>query len=277
MKRPSLTSKLLVLCAVILLATPALEAKGKLEFGFHYGSWGINIVKGIIESAMADAIKNQMVDKNKTEHPDLVENYANTLISIDSSGYNYGFEMRWYPGGENGSFSLGLSVEQTSMKASITNASADISVSFREEGVPTTASISGTGSGDFMIKPLSFHLSFRWDIKPSLRFHPYITFGFGIAPGSYLDKGTLTYDVHGTMTQPDGTVETFPEDYTGPETKTFKSLREENPDADVPFWFVPFIQLNLGLKGKITNQIHVLVDVGIWDGFLLRGGIAVRI
>ena len=40
--------------------------------------------------------------------------------------------------------------------------------------------------------------------------------------------------------------------------------------------FIPFIQINLGLKAEITDNLHLLVDAGIWNGFLLRGGIAFR-
>lgn len=285
MKKPSLISKLFVLCAAGLLLAPGLEAKGHFEFGFHYGSWGINILKGALESALAKAMKNGMIDKNKDEHPDLVENSSNASATVDSSGYNYGFEARWYPGGENGSFSLGLSVEQTSMKVALTNASFDFNVSFTEDGIWKTASAAGTGSADLSIKPLSFLLNFRWDIKPSWRVHPYITFGLGFAPGTYLDKMSATYDVHGVLNKPDGTSEIFPSDYTGPVTKTGADIRKEADDdaaknnkaSDIPFWFVPFVQLNFGLKAKIIDPVYFLVDFGILDGFTLRGGIAVRI
>jgi hypothetical protein len=285
MKKIPRTSKFIALCAAGLILAPVLMAKGKIEFGFHYGSWGINILKGVIEPALAKAMKDGMIDKNRDEHPDLVVNSSNASATIDSSGYNYGFEARWYPGGENGSFSLGLSVEQTSMKASITNASFDFDVSYSENGIRTTASGAGTGHADFSIKPLSFLLSFRWDIKPSWRVHPYVTFGLGIAAGTYLDQMSVTYDVHGVLNKPDGTTEIFPSDYTGPVTKTGADVRKEADDdaakkgevSNIPFWFVPFVQLNLGVKAKIIDPVYLLVDVGVWDGFLLRGGIAVRI
>jgi hypothetical protein len=40
---------------------------------------------------------------------------------------------------------------------------------------------------------------------------------------------------------------------------------------------VPFVQLNLGLKAVITPNVSLLVDAGIWNGFLIRGGVAFRL
>jgi len=52
----------------------------------------------------------------------------------------------------------------------------------------------------------------------------------------------------------------------------------EAEDEDfLPLPFLPFIQLNLGLKGKITENIHLMVDAGIWNGFLIRAGLAIRL
>jgi hypothetical protein len=274
-----------VLAAALLAAVSApVWAQGHWEFGFHYGSWGLNVIKGVIDKAVSNALKQPMLDQIKNEHPDARENYANTSSDFDSGGKNYGFEIRWYPGGADGSFSLGLSVEKTDMRVSLNDARAEISVSYTDEmNRFVTAGFNGAGSGQFNIHPLSFHLSFRWDIFPTAKIHPYITFGLGLAPGRYLDEGVLTYDVHGTLTNPDGTIEQFPgEGESGSGTKTLKELRHEAETDPVkpttfPVWFVPFVQLHLGLKAKISPNIHLLVDAGVWDGFLLRAGLAVRL
>jgi hypothetical protein len=39
----------------------------------------------------------------------------------------------------------------------------------------------------------------------------------------------------------------------------------------------PFVQLNFGVKGEITNNLFLLIDVGVWDGFLLRAGLGLRL
>jgi hypothetical protein len=277
-----------VIClSVLVLAVSAVRpaaAQGHFEFGFHYGSWGLNLIKGVIDEAVSSALKSPMLDQVKEDYPDAVENYSTSSSNFDSGGSNFGFEVRWYPAGLEGSFSLGLAIEKTNMRVSLKDARSDFSVSFTdtEDGKYKTAAFSGAGSGEFQIHPLSFHFSLRWDIFPKAVVHPYITLGLGISPGSYLDKGVLSYDVHGTLTKPDGTAEQFPEaGESGSGTKTLQELRREAEDkgngGDIPFWFVPFVQLHLGLKAKITPAIHVLVDAGVFDGFLLRAGVAVRL
>jgi hypothetical protein len=34
--------------------------------------------------------------------------------------------------------------------------------------------------------------------------------------------------------------------------------------------------LNLGLKGKLAENIHLLVDAGVLNGFVIKGGVALR-
>jgi hypothetical protein len=266
--------------AVLLLMSPTLSAQGNFEFSFHYGSWGLNLLKGAIDSAASSVLKDQMIDSIKKNHPDVIQDSADSSASFDSGGHNFGFEFRWYPAGQDGSFSLGLAVEKTSMRVSM-NGTADLSVHFTDNGIVKSAGFNGQGSGEFMIAPLSFHFSFRWDILPSARIHPFITFGLGISPGSYLDDGTLTYSVQGDLHNPDGTTEHDADSGT----KTLKDVRKEADDkalqegksSDIPFWFIPFVQLNIGLKAKITDNIHIIIDGGILDGFILRAGIAVRL
>jgi hypothetical protein len=275
---------LILASALLAFSIGPLRAQGHWEFGVHYGSWGLNLIKGVIDKAVSNALKQPMLDQIKGQYPDAVENYANTSSNFDSGGSNYGFEARWYPGGAEGSFSIGLSVEKTNMRVELKEARADISVSYTDENAKyVSAGFSGVGTGRFDIHPLSFNLSFRWDIFPRAVVHPYLTFGLGIASGTYLDEGTLTYDVHGDLLKPDGTTEHFPsEGESGSGTKTLAQLRHEaetdpNNPASFPVWFVPFVQLNLGLKAKITPAIHLLLDAGIWDGFLLRAGLSVRL
>ncbi|MFQ5722398.1 MAG: hypothetical protein ACE5GI_07885, partial [Candidatus Aminicenantales bacterium] len=117
--------------------------------------------------------------------------------------------------------------------------------------------------------------SFRWDIVPSSPIHPYITFGVGMAGGTALEEATMTYSYTGDLT----IGEEESEHYENVETKSVKEVKDELEEEGVEFFipsFFPFIQLNLGLKGEITNNLHLLVDAGIWDGFLIRGAVAFR-
>lgn len=266
-----------ILFCLLSFASSA-SAQGHFEFNFHYGRWSINLLRPIIEDMLNDALENHLkknfLEDIQADHPELVEKAYSQNVRFDSSGDNYGFELRWYPGGENGSFSLGLAVEKTSMKVGLPELSANLEL---EDTISQKiASFSGQSSGEFLIKPLSFHLSFRWDIFPSRLVHPFITFGVGASGGSALEQSTLTYNYEGKLR-----ITGEPEEaYSGSDTKTLKQLKDEREaegeDFPLPGFF-PFIQLDLGLKAKISRNFHFLVSVGVWDGFLVRGGLSLRL
>jgi len=257
-----------------------LLAQGKFEFGFHYSFWSINWLESMVEDMVAEGIKTNIVDKIKEENPEFREKSFQNEVDFDSGGSNFGFEFRWYPGGEQGSFSLGLALEKTTMKLSLPKVHTTLVM---VNDVDEEGSFDGNANGEFLIKPLSFHLSVRWDIKPSWRIRPYITLGLGIAGGSALDKAKLTYSFKGNFTSPDGEVEIIEES----DSKTLEQLKKEDEERkkeegeegepmSYPGFF-PFFQLSIGVKGMITKNIYLMIDYGIWDGFLLRGGIAIRI
>jgi hypothetical protein len=251
--------------------------QGHWEFGFHYSRWSINILRSVIENGLSDALetdlKDRILEDVRNDYPTLVETGYSQNVDFDSSGDNFGFEMRWYPGGQNGSFSLGLAIEKTTMKVSLPEVLASLDV--REEATSRTGNFDGTATGEFLMKPLSFHLSLRWDIVPSSIVHPYITFGLGAATGTALEEATVAYSYAGDLVV-SGEASKHYEDSVN---KNIKQLKEELENEGEDFFlpnFVPFIQLNLGIKGVISKNIQVLLDAGIWDGFLLRGGIAFR-
>jgi hypothetical protein len=263
---------------LFMLTVPNLSAQGHFEFGFHYSRWSIDVLRGLIEEGLSDAmetdLKDNFLEDIQSDYPNLEETSYTQDISFDSSGNNYGFEVRWYPGGQGGSFSMGLSVEKTSMTITLPEVSA--SLDLKDKLTQEEASFRGDASGEFVINPLSFHLSFRWDIVPSSVVHPYITLGFGAAGGTALEEAEVAYSYTGDLTVPGED----PEHYDDGETKSLKELKDELEAEGEDFFlpgFVPFIQLNLGLKGRLSENIHILVDAGIWNGFLIRGGVAFRL
>jgi hypothetical protein len=243
---------------VFLFALPA-RPQGHWEFGFHYSRWSVNLLRGVIEDGISEAMETELRDEIlaeiQSDYPSLEDTDYNQSVEFDSSGDNYGFEARWYPGGQHGSFSLGLSVEKTSMKVSLPSISA--AMGLRDQVTAQTGDFQAAAEGEFLLKPLSFHLSLRWDIVPSSVVHPYITFGFGAATGTALEEAVVTYEYAGDLSVPG-----YPSKQYG--------------DFFLP-GFIPFVQLNLGLKAVISPNIHLLVDAGVWNGFLLRGGIAFRL
>lgn len=257
---------------LLMTLTPALSAQENFEFGFHYSRWSINIIRGYIEEGLSEGLESTFRDDFLSElqavHPDLSETSYNQEIEFDSSGDNFGFEVRWYPGGRTGSFSVGLSVEKTTMTISIPTLTADLELS---DGTVFTAD----ADAQYFINPLSFHLNCRWDILPTSRIHPYLTLGFGAATGAALDNSELSYAYSGERLTGIGS-----ETYASAATKTLAELRDEMEGGEEEFFlpgFIPFIHLGLGLKAEVTESLHLLFEGGIWNGFILRGGVSFRI
>jgi len=252
--------------------------QGHWEFGFHYSRWSLNLFRSVIEEGVSDALETELRDKIlgdiRADFPMLVEKSYSQQIQFDSGGDNFGFEVRYYPGGHTGSFSFGFSVEKTTMRVSFPDVSA--SLALENPVTHQRAQFAASSAGEFQIKPWSFHLSLRWDIVPSSIVHPYITFGLGAATASVLNDAVVAYSYSGDL-DISGQESRY---YSDSASKTISEIKEEMEAEGKDFFlpgFVPFFQLNIGLKAVITPNIHLLMDAGIWDGFLVRAGIAVRL
>jgi hypothetical protein len=264
--------------AGLLFAGPGLRAEGKWEFGFHYSRWSLNIIKSHVEDSLNDTVasdlKDKILDDIRADYPSLMERGYSQRTVFDSSGDNYGAEVRYYPGGRSGSFSVGFSIERTSMKVAVPEAS--VKLDLEDSITHTTGAFTGDAFGEFLLKPTSFHLSLRWDIFPSAGLHPYVTFGVGASTAKAIDTAIYSYEYTGELSVPGGPSRA----YADGETKTLRELIDEQEAKDedfvLPVNFVPFVQLNIGLKGRLTENLHLLVDAGVWDGFLLRAGLAFR-
>jgi hypothetical protein len=277
-KSQSLVFAVFFFSVILLGLAPAASPQGHWEFGFHYSRWSIDLLRSVIEEGISDALETELKDgileDIQADYPMLTETDYNQEVQFDSGGDNFGFEVRYYPGGEQGSFSFGFSIEKTTMRVSLPEISA--SLTLRDELTQENAQFSASSSAEFLIKPWSFHLSFRWDLFPSSTVHPYLTFGLGAATASALEEARFTYSYGGDLELPGEA----PEHYGDSVSKSIKQLKEEMETEGEDFFlpgFVPFLQLNLGLKAVITPNIHLLFDAGIWDGFLIRGGVSVRL
>ena len=217
----------------------------------------------------------QTIQKKQRESPVEEINYTQD-ISFDSGGNNWGFEIRWYPKGQNGSFSLGLSVEKSAMRVSLPDLSMNMDLVDQDSGKSGNF-LGDAGGANFEVNPLSFHFHMRWDIVPRWKIRPFITLGFGFADtNAVLENSMLDISFSGTAT-----IEgEEPDVYDESVTKTLQEIKED-AEAEGDDFFIPpvlpFFQLNVGLKGEITPNLYVLFETGIFNGFILRGGISVRI
>jgi hypothetical protein len=256
---------------VFLTLSPNLSADGHFELSFHYGTWNLDLLGNLVEDSLSEALETAfeevILEEIQDQYPFLQDPvYAHT-VEYDSSGNNFGFEIRWYPGGHDGSFSLGVAVEKTKMEVGLTEVAMDMSF-------VGGSSFDGLASGSIELNPLTFLLSVRWDIMPRSAVHPYITLGVGAAAFSSIQDDIVSYIWMGELDISGGPTESYEESGT----KTIEEIKEElEEDEDFPLNILPFIQLNLGLKAKISPNIHLMVDAGIWNGFIIRGGLAIRL
>ncbi|MQY69662.1 MAG: hypothetical protein GH145_02200 [Firmicutes bacterium] len=234
-------------------------AKGEWEVGLHYGGWNLSFLESYLEDVVEDTLGDELKKAIIDEHPEKsgLERDYHQELSLDSTGYNFGVEIRFYPAGKEGSFSLGLSVEKTEMRLNLEGSATD---EFGDESY-----FDGSGSAKLLIDPISYHLSFRWDIKPSGKFHPYFGLGFGLASL----RGYLSYEANGDF-------------YDGATGEFESEAYSDKIDLGILDHIKPkitpvIVQLNIGLKYEITDDFHFLIDAGIWNGFLLRGGVAFRL
>jgi hypothetical protein len=272
-------SVLALAAALFLAGAPALMAQGgHFEFSGHYGRWTLNplgnTAEKLVDDATSDEIRDRILEEIQSGYPSLdLLSYTQT-VAFDSGGDNFGFSFRFYPGGHRGSFSLGVSVEKCTLKVLPT---VEAQMALQDSITSDLAAFSGGAEASAVIKALAFLLTVRWDIFPSATVHPYITFGGGVSTSKALDDSVLSYAYSGQLTGSAIPTETI----SGEETKTLRQLRDEaleDDETDFPIPnVIPFIQLNVGLKVRLAKSVHLFVDGGVLNGFVGRGGIAIRL
>ncbi len=271
MKPLSRSLPVVTVFSLLLSVAPALWAQGHFELSGHYGRWSLNMLGSLARDIADDAIKSEIEDRILSDiqgrYPGLSETNYSQALTFDSSGDNFGFGFRFYPS-SSGSFSLGVSVEKSTFKIfpSVTS-----HMDLQDTGTSETATFDGSADATVLLKATSFLLTFRWDIIPHAVVHPYITLGGGISTARALDDSTLSFGYSGQLvgaSVPSQTVGST-------ETKTLRQLKDDS-DTNLPN-FIPFVQINFGVKAMITRNIHILVDTGVFDGFMISGGLAVRL
>jgi hypothetical protein len=237
---------------------------GYWEVEVHLSGWSIDPAKSLFESSLTKKVGNEVrtnvFDKltgifgappARPDHPSYTYN-----LGLDSEGSNYGLEIRFYPLGHRGSFSLGLSLEKTHIKIPIQGKVTEIYADGSEATVEAEAYVETS--------PFTTNLSFCWDFAPSWRVTPYFVFGLGFGPLS----GEAKYQYTGTYARGSDQLS-----IEGGETKTFDDLREE---GDIDLNLFPLLHVALGAKGEIYYGLIGKLEIGFWDGLIFRAGLAYR-
>ena len=240
---------------------------GKLQIGIHYGPWTLKPFSNYFEDDLLREISKEIRERVNNAifggipWGGLVTDYDDELV-FGTSGHNIGFEIRFYPKGPEGSFSLGFSLERTKIKI---KAEGPIN-QYYIEGASSTVE----GLGYITTDPLTMNLSFRWDTSPSWRVSPYFVVGFGLATllGEVGYEWTGTYQYKNIIEQTDGSdTLTFQE----VEWQTGKSFSESF--TNIPNIFYLF-QLNVGVRARITPNFFINGEFGFWDGMVFRAGVS---
>jgi hypothetical protein len=234
---------------------------GKLEIEVHYGYWTMDLFKGLFEKDLVDELSDEIADEITIQIGESGYNINSIrqehTLAFGSSGSDYGFELRFYPGGRYSSFSLGISIEKMRMKATVEG---PVTVQYDDGSYAEMDAI-----GVIDLNPLFTNLSFRWDIKPGWIVSPYFVLGVGVAALN----GEVSYEYSGTYYYSGGT-----EGYEDSDSRPVKEA-EEDSDVNLPN-ILPLLQINLGLRAEIVPHLHIRAEAGIWNGLILRGGVAFK-
>lgn len=238
------------------------DESGKFEISLHFSMWTIDVIKGAFEDKLNDElgeeIRNEVTKTVRGDYnPGVVLSGSEVDLAFDSGGYNYGMELRYYPKGRDGSFSLGLAFDKARMRLT-------------EQGNVRQNFLDGTfataeGTAEITLNPWFTTLSVRWDVKPGWIVSPYFIMGLGVAALN----GEVNYDYSGEYNTAVGV-----EPVEGSEQKTIKEA-EEDMSVNIPN-VLPLLQLNVGVRAEIMRFLSLKVEAGFWDGFLLRVGISGR-
>ncbi|MEN8222792.1 MAG: hypothetical protein ABFR36_05990 [Acidobacteriota bacterium] len=238
---------ILLLTAALIIAIPSM-AKGNFEIGFHYSVWNVNMIAPLLE--------DEIIPEIEYWDPE----YGS--LSFSSNGSNYGFEFRFFPGGKDGSFSMGLSYERNNFKMR-----ADGTYDGKDDhGNPIKAEASGT----IDLLPHSINLSIRWELWPTKRIHPFIGFGFGFGAQEALVK------FHSRATTTIGGIDVVEEQDEVWNFDDIEAEYEASEGKKFPVSFFPVIHINFGFRGEVVDNVYLLGEVAFYNGLIFRGGIAYR-
>ncbi len=234
---------------------------GKFEIGFHSSLWTLDIIKSYFESTLSERmgkdITNEMYKEIRETHANLNRADHEQDLLFDSGGFNYGLELRYYPKGKDGAFSLGLSFDKARMRLTLEG---PVRQNFSNGTYATADSFT-----EITLNPLFTNLSFRWDMVPHWRVTPFIILGVGIAAMN----GEFNYNYSGLYKWVGSD-----ENISDSQLKTIKEA-EEDWSVNIPNIF-PLMQVNIGVRARIIPNLYIKAETGFWDGFILRAGISGR-
>lgn len=235
--------------------------EGRFEIGIHFSLWTLDLLRSAIEGEISDElgqeIRDEITDELGGSQAGLIQAGYEQNLALDTGGHNFGIELRYYPRGRDGDFSLGFAVDKARMRLQVDGSLI--------QSYTDGTSASATAYGEILVNPVFTSLSFRWDFLPRSILTPFVNLGVGIAA---LD-GELNYEYSGEYARV-GYSQTIGES----EQQTIKEA-EEDMDVNLPN-VLPLLQLHLGIRAELLPNLNIRAEAGIWDGFQLRFGLSGR-
>ena len=245
----------------ISLPEPRIETwMGKFEIGLHYSFWSANLVKSWFEeelnSVIGEEIRDEVFRYLRDDFTLINADYEHDL-AFNSEGHNIGLGLRFFPGGREGKFSLGVSLERNRMYGIVEGTVKQ----YFSDG--SYAEVDSTMFIEF--KPILLNFSFRWDVLPHFPVSPYFILGVGFGAV----KGDFGYNYEGVYTWSGGQ-----EEVDDSVAKTYQEWEEEI-DTNLPNIF-PLFHTGLGLRLQFVPFLSINAEASFWNGFIVRIGTALR-
>ncbi len=241
----------LILFYFIFFSNSNAFSKVKYSVGVNYTSWGLWFIENMMENMIEDAVKGNLQEQIENDFSGYTLGDYTQDINLKSSGNGINVQLRIYPGGENGVFSLGINYFKL-------NSTLDLTGNVIQYFVPDSNYIELNATGVFEINYSAFLVDFRWDLLPESMIHPYISIGGGISPL----KGKIIFNGEGSSY-----INQIKDTYSYNEDEKLEDIE------DIPTKILPVLQLNLGIKADINRYISISVDGGVWNGFLIKMGV----
>ncbi len=238
-----------VLFIILLQAPFYCSAKVEISLGANY--WNIQHFKGIILDIVEDSIEEEIQEQFGEDFPDEILSNLDYNFDYDSRGNGLGLNIRIYPKGENGIFSIGFGYVSFDATVDLTG---NLTQYFLSDSV-----FIGNAEGTINFDIRSYILDLMWEFSPESSLRPYISLGAGISPL----KGDVSYFSEGIFYGPQGE-----EYYSASDSQDFSEI--EDLDTD----YIPIFALSAGLKYYFYENASLYADIGFFDGLMIKGGLS---
>ena len=236
---------------------------GHWEIDLHYSRWGLEPVLSLFEKSLKKRIgaevREEITEYLSSRYGSLTVSSYDQQLLLQVEGWNEGFGLRYFSKGASGSFSLGIYLERTHLRFKSSG-------SIRQD-YSNGSSAEVEAEAFLQADPVCGHISFRWDFNPRSRLSPYFVFGLGFGPlnGRMGYSYTGIYKFYG-----------YQESIRDSQDKSFKEWQQEE-DSHIHLEKIILLQACFGLRLELFRSLSFLLETGLWDGFLVRGGLAFRL